>query len=57
MMADSYVKVTSAPADWAGDYLIVYEAGNVAFNGALETLDAVENTIAVTIADGARMYG
>lgn len=32
-----------------GDYLIVYEAGNVAFNGGLETLDAVSNTIAVTI--------
>lgn len=53
MMADSYVKVTSAPADWSGDYLIVYETNNVAFNGGLETLDAVENTIAVTIADGA----
>ena len=53
MMADSYVKVTSAPADWSGDYLIVYETNNVAFNGGLETLDAVENTIAVTIAEGA----
>ena len=53
MMADSYVKVTTAPTDWAGDYLLVYEAGNVAFNSALETFDAVENTIAVTITDGA----
>ena len=50
--AQSYVKVTSAPVDWSGDYLIVYEAGNVAFNGGLSTLDAVSNTISVTISDG-----
>ena len=53
MMADSYVKVTTAPADWSGDYLLVYETGNVAFNGALETFDASKNTIAVTITNGA----
>ena len=53
MMADSYVKVTSAPTDWSGDYLIVYETGNVAFNGGLDALDAAENTIAVAITDGA----
>ncbi len=47
-----YVKVTSAPSDWCGDYLIVYEAGNVAFDGSLTTLDAVSNTQAVTISDG-----
>lgn len=45
-------KVTSAPADWSGTYLIVYEAGGVAFNGALSTLDAVSNTINVTITNG-----
>ncbi len=50
--AQSYVKVTSAPVDWSGDYLIVYEAGNVAFNGGLSTLDATSNTISVTISDG-----
>ena len=49
---DYYVKVTSAPSDWAGDYLIVYETGNVAFDGSLTTLDAVGNTKAVTISDG-----
>ena len=53
MMADSYVKVTEAPTDWAGDYLIVYEAGNVAFDGSLTTLDDVSNTVAVTISEGA----
>ena len=49
VQAQSYVKVTSAPADWSGDYLIVYEAGKVAFNGGLTTLDATSNTISVTI--------
>ena len=52
VQAQSYVKVTSAPSDWSGDYLIVYEAGNVAFNGELTTLDAVSNTVAVTISNG-----
>ena len=49
VQAQSYVKVTSAPTDWSGDYLIVYETGNVAFNGGLTTLDATSNTISVTI--------
>ena len=43
----TYVKVTNAVTD--GDYLIVYEEGNVAFNGALTTLDAISNTVAVEI--------
>lgn len=47
----SYVKVTSEPSDWSGEYLIVYESGNKAFNGALTTLDAAENTISVTISN------
>lgn len=46
-----YEKVTTAPTDWSGDYLIVYEDGNVAFNGALTTLDAASNTVAITITD------
>ena len=49
---DYYVKVTSAPVDWSGDYLIVYETGNLAFDGGLETLDAVSNSISVTIDEG-----
>lgn len=44
-----YEKVTTAPTDWSGDYLIVYETGSVAFDGSLETLDAVNNGKAVTI--------
>ncbi|MBP5572764.1 MAG: endonuclease, partial [Bacteroidales bacterium] len=46
-----YVKVTTAPTDWSGEYLIVYEEGGVAFNGGLTTLDASSNTIGVTIND------
>ena len=46
-----YVKVTTAPTDWSGQYLIVYDEGSVAMNGGLGTLDAVENTISVTIND------
>ncbi len=46
-----FVKVTSAPADWSGEYLIVYESGKVAFNGGLTELDATSNTINVSISD------
>lgn len=48
---DKYVKVTSTSDLTNGQYLIVYEEGSVAFNGGLETLDAVGNTIDVTIAN------
>ena len=48
-----FAKVTSAPDDWSGTYLIVYEGENVALDGSLgtETMDAVANTISVSIAD------
>ena len=46
-----YVKVTSAPSDWSGEYLIVYEGGNKAFNGGLTTLDATNNNINVSISN------
>ena len=46
-----YVKVTEDANDLSGEYLIVYEAGSLAFNGGLTTLDAVSNTISVTIDD------
>lgn len=45
---DIYVKVTSTDDLTSGQYLIVYEDGNLAFNGSLSTLDAVGNTISVT---------
>lgn len=44
-----YVKLTEDLDDYSGDYLIVYEAGTVAFNGGLDELDETSNTIAVTI--------
>ena len=46
-----FVKVTSVPADWSGEYLIVCEDGAVAFDGSLADLDVAENTVAVTISD------
>ncbi len=48
-----YKKVTAAPSDWSGEYLIVCENDNdnVAFNGGLTTLDAVSNTVSVTISN------
>lgn len=51
-MAGDYVKVTSAPDDWSGTYLIVYEDGKLAMDGSLEDVGAVNNNFAVTIADG-----
>lgn len=47
-----YAKVTRELSDWSGDYLIIYETDNVAFDGALETLDAASNTVTVMIANG-----
>lgn len=49
--ASYFVKVTTAPTDWSGTYLIVYETGKVAFDGSLTTLDAVNNTVSVTISN------
>ena len=44
-----YQKITDSLADYSGQYLIVYEDGNAAFNGGLSTLDATNNKISVTI--------
>lgn len=49
VLTDYYEKVTETAGITDGTYLIVYEAGNVAFNGGLETLDAESNTIDVVI--------
>ena len=46
-----FEKVSSAPSDWCGKYLIVYETGKLAMNGSLETLDAVGNSKSVTISN------
>ena len=49
---ETWEKVVSVPPTWDGDYLIVYETDGVAFDGSRTTLDAVNNTKAVTITDG-----
>lgn len=47
-----YEKVTIAPLNWSGEYLIVYEEGSVAFDSSLQSLDAPYNTIEVVIDNG-----
>lgn len=44
-----YRKVTTTPNSWDGQYLIVCESQNVAFNGSLDSLDLASNNISVTI--------
>ena len=53
----TYEKVTSAPTDWRGRYLIVYNDETI-FNGSLETLDAPSNTksLAATSGTDSRKY-
>ena len=46
-----WVKVTEAPADWSGEYLIVYEEGKLIFDGSLEKLDVEGNIKSVEISD------
>lgn len=48
----TYTKVTSTSDITDGEYLIVYEDENVAFNGNLTTLDAANNTVSVVISEG-----
>ncbi len=48
----TWTKVTSAPEDWSGTYLIVSEDKGVAFDGSLSTLDAVNDYQSVTITEG-----
>ena len=48
-----FVKVTSTEDITDGAYLIVYEDGNVAFNGGLKKLDVTSNTVSVTISNDA----
>lgn len=47
---EAYTKLTNVNlADYSGTYLLVYEDGNVAFDGSLTTLDAADNTTPVVI--------
>ncbi len=45
----TYAKVKESPEDWSGEYLIVYESGNVIFDGSLTKLDATKNNVSVKI--------
>lgn len=47
--SSAYSRINSTNDLSDGDYLIVYESGNLIFNGGLATLDAVSNTLGVTI--------
>ena len=47
-----YVKVTAAPADWSGDYVIVYEPAGYIFNSSLTSPNTRNNYKAVTIQNG-----
>mgnify|MGYP006956026470 FL=1 len=47
-----YKKVTAAPADWSGQYLIVYDAGSIAMDGSqkADSMNWPANATAVKIA-------
>ena len=45
----AYSRINSTNDLSDGDYLIVYETGNLIFNGGLATLDVASNTLEVTI--------
>lgn len=53
---DGYVKVTEEPESWDGQYLIVCEASNIAFNANKGTsataLNVANNYLSVTISSG-----
>ena len=47
-----YQKITSENDLTDGEYLIVYEEGGLAFNGGLAVIDAVGNSVEVTVSEG-----
>lgn len=49
--AVTYEKVTQAPEDWSGEYLLVYEPDQLALDSSLEKVDAVNNYKNVQIVD------
>ena len=46
-----YVKVTTAPSVYNGNYLIVYESGGLVFNASASTIESSQNYISVSIND------
>ncbi len=51
-----YKKVTTAPTDWSGDYILVYESGKYAFNGSLANPNTYNNCRSVTVTNGTVPY-
>ena len=52
-MAATYTRVTSAPADWSGQYLVVYDNSGAADKGLVfKGEDAALNTVEATITNG-----
>lgn len=47
----TYTKVTKAPADWSGTYLIVSEGDKLIMDGSLDKLDVEGKKVDVTITD------
>ena len=58
-VAHTYSKVTSAPADWRGTYLLGYEKEGTLYvlNSTLATLDATFNTVNTTEISGSAVTG
>ena len=50
--AATWTKVTAAPDDWSGTYLIVSEGDKLIMDGSRATLDGEGNKVDVTITDG-----
>ncbi len=51
-----YKKVTTAPADWSGDYVLVYEAGSYAFPGPPPTPRPYSNGRTISCSGGVIPY-
>ena len=58
-VAHTYTKVTSAPADWRGTYLLGFEKEGTlyVFNSTLETFDVTFNTVNTTSISGDAVTG
>ena len=48
----TYTKVTAAPKDWSGTYLIVSEGDSLIMDGSRTNLDVEGNKVDVTITEG-----
>ncbi len=51
-----YTKVTTAPSDWSGDYVLVYEAGSYIFDGSLSNPNTMGNIHSVSISGNTIPY-